>query len=229
MTSPALAASRSLPPSPLRRAATIVLVVGTVLSLAATFGPVWAVRLGVGVALAAAVTATVLAWREVRADRRRHAAAMLASSRAHGATLRIERAQHSGVLQVVTERNVQAMAEITRQQTVIAQLHGEVSSLKGDRAALTAEVSRRHALITTLQEAIRAREAELQAVLSDGDEAEVHAMPRRVRVEFETADASDDLWTDGTHPTVVDLDLTGIDYTAGEPVLPNYEEDRRLA
>ena len=112
MTSPALAASRSLPPSPLRRAATIVLIVGTVLSLAAAFGPVWAVRLGVGLALAAAVAASVLAWREVRADRRRHAAAMLANTRAHGAALRIERAHNSAVLQVVTERNVQAMAEI---------------------------------------------------------------------------------------------------------------------
>ncbi len=47
------------------------------------------------------------------------------------------------------------MAEITRQQTVIAQLRGEVSSLKGDRAALTAEISRRQEVITSLQETVR--------------------------------------------------------------------------
>ena len=140
------------------------------------------------------------------------------------------------MLQVVTERNVQAMAEITRQQTVIAQLHGEVSSLKGDRAALTAEISRRQEVITSLRETVRSREAELQALLAerddsdDSDDAEVHAMPRRVRLEPEDAvpATEEDIWTDGTHPTVVDMAVIDA-YLIGEPVLPNYEEDRRLA
>ena len=142
-------------------------------------------------AVAAALTATLLAWREVHADRRRHAAAMLASTRAHGETLRVERAHNSGVLQVVTERNVAALGEITRQQTVIAQLRGEVSSLKGDRAALAAEITRRQEVIASLQDTVRVREAELAALLDDGaddagDEAQgahVHAMPRRVLVD----------------------------------------------
>ncbi len=142
-----------------------MVIAGTVLSIAAALGPVWMVRVGVVVACAAAVTATVLAWREVRADRHQHAAAMLATNRAHGAALRMERAQNFAVLQVVTDRNIAAMAEITRQQTVIAQLRGEVSSLKGDRAALTAEVARRQQLITSLEESVRVREAELRALL----------------------------------------------------------------
>ena len=58
-------------------------------------------------------------------------------------------------------------------------------------------------------------------------------MPRRVRLSREIrgrgGDSERDIWTDGTHPTVVDLDMTGVDYSGGEPVLPNYEEDRRLA
>jgi len=220
-----------------------VLVAGTLISVAATFGPVWVVRIGVVVAVAAAVAATLLAWREVRADRRRHAAAMLASARAHGETLRVERAHNSAVLQVVTERNVAALGEITRQQTVIAQLRGEVSSLKGDRAALSAEITRRQEVIASLQDTVRAREAELAALLDvensengavdEAEGAHVHAMPRRVLVDQDGEPGSapsDELWTDGTHPTVVDLDLSGLDYgTRREPVLPNYEEDRRLA
>jgi hypothetical protein len=209
----------------------IVVVVGTVLSVAAAFGPVWLVRIGLVVAIAAAIIATVLAWREVRADRHRHAAAMLATNRAHGAALRMERAQNSAVLQVVTERNVAALAEITRQQTVIAQLRGDVSSLKGDRAALTAEVARRQELIASLEETVRVREAQLRA-LSEGDEAEVHTMPRRGRVDgvlsAQAGDEAEEMWTDGTHPTVVDMAVID-SYLIGEPVLPNYEEDRRLA
>lgn len=228
-----------------------MVIVGTVVSVAAAFGPVWLVRIGVVVAVAAAITASVLAWREVRADRHRHAATMLATNRAHGATLRAERAQSSAVLNVVTERNVAAMAEISRQQTAIAQLRGEVSSLKGDRAALTAEVTRREQVIASLTETVRVREAELRAV-TDGDEstgpgsdgaesdgagAEVHAMPRRSKVDgqlpvtdgAETGDIeAGDMWTDGTHPTVVDMAVIDA-YLIGEPVLPNYEEDRRLA
>lgn len=209
----------------------IVVVVGTVLSVAAAFGPVWLVRIGLVVAIAAAIIATVLAWREVRADRHRHAAALLATNRAHGAALRMERAQNSAVLQVVTERNVAATAEITRQQTVIAQLRGEVSSLKGDRAALTAEVARRQELIASLEETVRVREAQLQA-LNEGEEAEVHTMPRRGRVDgvlpAQAGAEAEEMWTDGTHPTVVDLAVID-SYLIGEPVLPNYEEDRRLA
>ena len=34
----------------------------------------------------------------------------------------------------------------------------------------------------------------------------------------------DDLWTDGTHPTVVDLKMIEM-----AMVLPNYEADRQLA
>ncbi len=57
-------------------------------------------------------------------------------------------------------------------------------------------------------------------------------MPRRSKLDPESgAQASadpDDIWTDGTHPTVVDMAAIDADLI-GEPVLPNYEEDRRLA
>ncbi len=226
-----------------------MLVVGTVLSVAAAFGPVWVVRGGVLVAIAAAVATSALAWREVRADRRDHAAAMLAASLAHGESLRIERSHNSVVLQVVTDRFVTALAEITRQQTAIAQLHGEISSLKGDRAALTAEITRRAAVITELRATVATRESELECAIAAAeaaeaavqaaaraaeDDAEVHTMPRRVLTDGDDQPrrASRESWGDAT--TVVDLDPFGLDAgpertIAYEPVLPNYEEDRRLA
>ncbi|HWH99103.1 MAG TPA: hypothetical protein VNT27_02140, partial [Propionibacteriaceae bacterium] len=69
MTSPDPAGtspSRRAGTSKLRRAATVVLIIGTFLSLLLAFGPAWATLLGIAVAIAAAVVACILAWRELR-------------------------------------------------------------------------------------------------------------------------------------------------------------------
>ena len=288
MAKPTPPAARALPIGDRRRGTTAVLVGGTVVSMAAAFGPLWVARGGVLVAIAAAVTTSVLAWREVAAERRAHAAAMLAATKAHGESLRIERSHNAGVLQVVTERNSAAMAEISRQQSAVAQLHGEISSLKGDRAALTSEITRREAVISELRTTVRTREAELATAQADTDEAraaadqagaaaaearaaadaagliadraraaaaaaaaeaaeavrlaqsseeeaEVHTMPRRVLTDYEGQPRRASGAGGADLPTVVDLDPNGLDRGPErradwhEPVLPNYEEDRRLA
>ena len=64
VTSPATA-SRKLKASPLRRMSEIFLVVSTVMAVAAAFGPMWTVRLGLAVAITAAVVACTFAWREI--------------------------------------------------------------------------------------------------------------------------------------------------------------------
>ena len=82
-------------------------------------------------------------------------------------------------------------------------------------------MTHRETVITALRETVRAREAELIS-LRDEDDCEVHHMPRRVLAEHESAwdeiPGVDELWTDGSHPTVVDLKMIE---TA--MVLPNYE------
>jgi hypothetical protein len=102
-----------------------------------------------------------------------------------------------------------------------------VSGLRGDTVFLTSEVSHRETVITALRETVRAREAELISLRDDGD-CEVHHMPRRVLAEHESVwdeiPAVDELWSNGSHPTVVDLKT--IDTAM---VLPNYEVDRKLA
>ena len=65
VTSVRASASRSTPTAGLRRASEVVLVAGTVIAVAAAFGPLWATRVGVAVAVAAAVVACVCAWREL--------------------------------------------------------------------------------------------------------------------------------------------------------------------
>jgi hypothetical protein len=217
--------------SPLRRLSRNVLIIGTVIAVVAAFGPVWMVRVGVVVAVAAAVIACFAAWRELAEARRAHAAEMLAASHAHGDALRQERTQNASVVDVLTGRAEQAAAKVKVHQATIAELNctigtlrSEVSTLHGDNAFAHAEIRHRETVIATLRETVRAREAELIA-LSEAA-GQVRAIPRRVLAEHESAwdriPDADDLWSDGNHPTIADL----IDVSVS---LPNYEGERRFA
>ena len=225
VTSP-VTAKRKEAVSPLRRTSEIVLVAGTVVAVIAAFGPTWAVRLGIVVAVISAVVACLFAWRELFNARRQHARAMLNASRDHGRALTDERTRNAAVVDTLRARVADAGTLIEKQRVTIAELKMRVSGLKGDKAYLRAEVDHRESVITSLRVTVRAREAELIA-LRDEPDAEVHTMPRRVFTEPEpAADAlptAEDLWTDGSHPTVVDLKT--IDTAM---VLPNYEVDRRV-
>jgi hypothetical protein len=220
-------ASRKAGVPALRRASEIVLVGGTVVAVIAAFGPVWAVRVGVGVAVAAALLACVFAWRELFAARRAHASQMLEAARDHGAAVSEERTRNAVVVGTLSTRIKDAGVVIEKQRVTIAELRVQVSGLRGDAVHLKGEVDHRETVISSLRDTVRAREAQLIA-LRDENEGDVHHMPRRVLAEHESVwdelPAADELWSDGSHPTVVDLKL--IDTSM---VLPNYEVDRKLA
>ncbi len=225
MTSP-VTANRTAAVSPLRRTSEIVLVAGTVIALIAAFGPTWAVRIGIAVAICAAVVACIFAWRELFTARREHARELLTASRDHGRTLTEERTRNAAVVDTLRGRISDAGVLIEKQRVTIAELKVRISGLRGDKAYLRDEVDHRETVISSLRDTVRAREAELIA-LRDEPGAEVHTMPRRVLAEHESVwdevPAADELWTDGSHPTIVDLKM--IDFAM---VLPNYEEDRRV-
>ena len=219
VTSPATA-SRKLKNSPLRRISEIFLVGGTVMAIAAAFGPIWLVRLGLAAAIAAAVVACAFAWRELHITRRAHAQAMLEATRKHGAALTEERTRNAAVVQTLTLRVSDAGKIIEKQRVTIARQHQLISSLRDDRAYLRGEVQHREKVISALRETVREREAELIA-LRDEPDAEVHHMPRRVLAEHDSA------WrelnaTDALRPTMADFAVI-------EMVLPNYEADRQFA
>jgi hypothetical protein len=219
VTSPATA-SRKLKASPLRPMSEIFLVVSTVMAVAAAFGPIWIVRLGLAVAITAAVVACAFAWREIHTTRRAHAQAMLEATRSHGAALSEERTRNAAVVHTLKVRITDARRMIEKQRVTIARKQQQISSLRDDRAYLRGEVEYREKVISALRETVREREAEL-IVLRDGPDAEVHHMPRRVLAEHES------VWqelsvSDGMRPTMVDV-------TVIDMVLPNYEADRQFA
>lgn len=211
----------------MRRTSEIVLVIGTVLAVAAAFGPAWSARVGIGIAVASAIAACVFAWRELFAVERAHARSMLQTSQRHGQQLREEREHSSSVVGALSERVQQAATTVVGQHRTIASLRHEVFELEGDRTRLRGELQQREGMIGSLRSTVRAQDTTIRGLeqrlrdepaAGEGSSgAEVHQMPRRVRAEVELA-----------APAVEPVDLRTLD-TAFAGVLPNYEEDRRLA
>jgi hypothetical protein len=215
--------SRRAGSSTLRRAATVVLILGTIISLLLAFGPAWATLLGVPVAIAAAVVACILAWRELRLVRRAHARQLLQVDQQHGKKLTEERQRNAEVVTVLTTRVQDYAGVIKGQKVTIAQLKGQLSTAQKDNFRLSAEIERRDLAIGSLRATVRAREAELRILLADENEAEVHALPRRVLADHHNA-------ANGSSTARGDADAGVVDLKVAEAkVLPNFEGTRRLA
>jgi hypothetical protein len=223
VTSPATA-SRGLKDSPLQRISEIVLIVGTVLAAAAASGPISVVRLGVAVAIAAALLACAFAWRALNTARRTHAQAVLKLTREHGEALTEDRTRNAEVVDTLSRRFCDAGKVIEKQRVTIALQRQQVSRLTEDRVFLMGEVEYRDKVISGLRETVRDREAELIA-LRDEPEAEVHHMPRRVLAEHET------IWQElnAADGTAAEESSAVVDIKIVEAVKPNYEAERQLA
>lgn len=216
-------ASRRLKPSALQRISEVVLIAGTVGAVAAASGPVWVVRLGVAVAITAALVACAFAWRDLNAARHAHAQAMLQAARHHGARLTEERHRNATVVDALSMRIADAGKVIERQRTRIAQQRLEISSLNQDQAYLKGEIESREKVIAALRDTLREREAEL-ITSSDEADAQIHHMPRRVFV------GHDFVWQEmPAEDEIVPESLPVVDIKIIDAVLPNYEADRQPA
>lgn len=216
-------ASRRLKPSALQRISEVVLIAGTVGAVAAASGPVWVVRLGVAVAITAALVACAFAWRDLNAARHAHAQAMLQAARHHGARLTEERHRNAAVVDALSMRIADAGKVIERQRTRIAQQRLEISSLNQDQAYLKGEIEYREKVIAALRDTVPEREAELTTSNDEAD-AQIHHMPRRVFV------GHDFVWQEmPAEDEIVPETLPVVDIKIIDAVLPNYEADRQPA
>jgi hypothetical protein len=223
VSSPATA-SRGLQASRLQRISEIVLIAGTAGAVVAASGTLWVARLGVAVAIVAALVACAFAWRELNTSRRTQAQAMLKATREHGEALSEERSRNAAVVETLSGRITDARKVIEKQRVIIARERQQIGSLKDDRVYLTGEVDYRGKIIASLRETVRVHEADLIA-LRDEPDAQVHHMPRRVTNEHEFVWqqlSDEDEITGGLHPRVVDIKIIDM-------VLPNYEADRQPA
>jgi len=197
-----MAGRRASQKSSERTLALTILGVGTAVSIASLVGDVWIVRAGLLVAVMMAFAAVLVAWRELKVERERHALDMK-----HEIALRSQQAARFHEESVAMIGRFNARSE--NLQSVIAKLRSqlgaakaELSSMRGNAVWLRAEVAERQARI----EALESRIAELEAE----DTANIVDLPRRVSPSI------DDIWGQDEHPTMVDLAKLNLD---GLPVL----------
>lgn len=186
-----MAGRRASQKSSERTLALTILGVGTAVSIASLVGDVWIVRAGLLVAVVMAFAAVLVAWRELKVERERHALDMK-----HEIALRSQQAMRFHEESVAMIGRFNARSE--NLQSVIAKLRSqlgsakaELSSMRGNAVWLRAELAERQARI----EALEARIAELEAE----DTANIVDLPRRVSPSIE------DIWGQDEHPTMVDL------------------------
>lgn len=192
-----MAGRRASQKSSERTLALTILGVGTAVSIASLVGDVWIVRAGLVVAVVMAFAAVLVAWRELKVERERHALEMK-----HEVALRSQQAMRFHEESVAMIGRFNARSE--NLQSVIAKLRSqlgsakaELSSMRGNAVWLRAEVAERQARI----EALESRIAELEAE----DTANIVDLPRRVSPSI------DDIWGQDEHPTMVDLAKLNLD------------------
>lgn len=169
-----------------------VLIVGSVLAVAAAIGPIWAVRAGVAMAVIAGVGALVLVTQQLRAERRRHTAGQLRQIRDHGAALSVERRRNAEVVDVLTARAHETGGELNRLRGQNRRLGGKLAELSGSNASLRSELAGRDVTIVGLRETIRSRDTEIHLLRDDLDleelPAEVQGLPRRRDTDEKSVD-----------------------------------------
>lgn len=197
--------TRNLAPSaapavfPWRSVVLAGLVAAGLVAVASLAGPIWLVRVGSIVGLAAGVVAAVLAVRALRRldERHREAAGeqVITLERAHGEQLRAQRTKDAAVVDTLRghlrEREAAAerlRARISRADDVIGKQRTSLDSLHAECGELRKQVADRDGTISGLRGTLAAREEELAALLGDIDDAEVYAMPRRVRTAERAAE-----------------------------------------
>lgn len=199
------------PSVPARRAGLLVLIAGGVISAAAAFGPIWAVRAGIGVALLAGIVACVLAWRHAKQVQEARIAQELTAMRRRAAIATETRQRHEDVLDTLNDRHAEMRLQLRELRIKHADLLIALNALRGDKTALAADIERATDEIAALREQVSLLEAQLPEDL----DAEVLSLPRRVgrsTPQHRVATDSDQM------PTVIDLQALA---------LPLVEEVRR--
>lgn len=203
------ATGRRAAPSPARKLTIGILVAGIIVAAALAIGTVWVVRVGVGVAAATAVAGVALAWREATLERRAAARRDLEQSRAQGLELSRERRSNISVVNTLESRNSTIASRVDDLGTEIRTLRAEIAVLRKLKGEMAETIADRDVELFGLRHDLQKAQRELHGLL--GEEAEVVTMPRRVSAaeggtsSWSAIPTAEELWADGDHPTVVDI------------------------
>lgn len=206
----------SSPSSP-RNATVWVLGVAALIGLGCAFGPIWIVRAGLLVTLVGAAAALWLAFREITRIEGVHRVELKAVRDQAREAARTHHEEAMGLIDTFAHRSRAHGEQLESLRRELAARQQELSGLRGNLVSLNAENDRRAARIAELELELSALEESLaleESMPEQGAaEESLVTLPRRV-VAAKVADrgipTAAELWSDGNHPTVVDLELLNL-------------------
>lgn len=212
------ASGRRAASSPARKLTIGILVAGILVAAALAIGTLWVVRAGVLLASITAVVSVTLAWREATIERRTAARKEIEQARAQGLDLSRERRSNISVVNSLETRNDAIASRVEDLGTEIRTLRAEIAVLRKLKGEMAQTIAERDVELLTLHQELQKARTELQMLVSD--EAEVFALPRRGAVAespsatWADVPTAEELWSDGDHPTVVDMKVLAYPDTA---------------
>lgn len=195
--------------SPARKLTIGVLIAGGVAAAALAVGTVWIVRGGVALAVLTAIASVLLAWREARIERREAAVRDLQLAREQGIALSRERRSNIAVVNSLESSNSAIAERVDDLGAEIRSLRSEIAMLRKLKGELAHDIAERDNEVVGLRRELTKAQAELHKLLAD--EADVYAISRHGSYgedsspEWAAVPTAEELWTDGDHPTVVDM------------------------
>lgn len=188
------------------------MVVVTVIGLVCAFGPIWMVRAGLFVSILGAGASVWFAFREISRLEVLHRTELKAARDAAALAARAHHAESMDMIDTFTARYKAHSEQLAKLRAELTNRQQELSTLRGNLVSVRAESSRRADRITELEHELESRMIEIEALeqytaLTDAS-AEVVNLPRRYAprtVGERGIPTAAELWSDGNHPTVVDL------------------------
>lgn len=169
------------------------------------------------VALVVAWVSVLMAWREVETLRMSHLAELKAVRQS---AVEAEQRYHKESMDMIdTFANRVGLLSKTLSDTraKLDRAENELSTLRGDKAALQYKVAAGNKKINGLESRIAELETELAGVLADAERGQLVDLPGRTLVDAGVPDAKD-IWENGNDSTIVDLSRVAF---------PTVEQDER--
>ena len=186
-----------------RKGVLAILIVATVVAVVCGVIPsIWVVRAGVLVALVGAWVSVFMAWRQVDAIRHMHFDALKELRHAASEQEKRHHAESMEMIDTFSRRVGSISKTLADTRAKLDRAENELSTLRGDKAALQYKVTAFNKKVTSLEMRITELETELDALLADGRSGRLATLRTVTDAGVPTAE---EIWGDGNDATIADL------------------------
>lgn len=186
-----------------RKGVLVILIAATVVAIACGLIPsIWAVRAGVLVALVGAWVSVFMAWRQVDAIRQMHYDTIKELRHAASEQEKRHHAESMEMIDTFSRRVGSISKTLADTRAKLDHTESELSTLRGDKAALQYKVTVGNKRVASLEMRITELETELDALLADGRSGRLGTLRTVTDAGVPTAD---EIWERGNDATIADL------------------------